>query len=58
MQVIKITDYNAITILERRDNVIYFRWNDDQRKHRAKIRQDEQGRDYFRSYNLSIGLER
>lgn len=58
MQVIKVTDYNAITILERRDNVIYFRWDNDQRKHRAKIRQDENGRSYFNSYNLSIGIEK
>jgi hypothetical protein len=56
MQVIKVTDYNQIHIIERRDNVIYFKWDNDQRKHRAKIRQDEHGRDYFRSYNLSIGL--
>jgi hypothetical protein len=56
MQVIKVTDYNAITILERKDNVIYFRWNNDQRKHRAKIRQDEHGRDYFNSYHLQIRI--
>jgi hypothetical protein len=57
MQVIKVTDYNAITILERRDNVIYFKWDNEPRKHRAKVRQDEHGRDYFKSYNLLIGLE-
>jgi hypothetical protein len=58
MQVIKVTDYNQIHIIERRDNVIYFKWDNDQRKHRAKIRQDEHGHDYFKSYNLSIRLER
>jgi hypothetical protein len=57
MQVIKVTDYNQIHIIERRDNVIYFRWDDDQRKHRAKIRQDAEGRSYFKSYNLQIGIE-
>jgi len=57
MQVIKITDYNKITIIERKDNYIYFHWNNEPRKHRAKIRQDETGRSYFKSYNLSIGLE-
>jgi hypothetical protein len=57
MQVIKITDYNAVTILERKDNYIIFRWNDETRKHRAKVRQDEHGRDYFKSYNLQIGIE-
>jgi hypothetical protein len=58
MQVIKVTDYNQIHIIERRDNVIYFKWDNDQRKHRAKIRQDEHGRDYFKSYNLSIRIEK
>lgn len=57
MQVIKITDYNAVTILERKDNYIYFRWNDETRKHRAKIKRDEHGRSYFNSYNLQIGIE-
>jgi hypothetical protein len=57
MQVIKITDYNQIHIIERRDNVIYFKWDNDQRKHRAKIRQDEKGHDYFKSYHLSIRLD-
>jgi hypothetical protein len=57
MQVIKVTDYNQIHIIERRDNVIYFKWDNDQRKHRAKVRQDEHGRDYFKSYNLQIGIE-
>lgn len=58
MQVIKVTDYNAITILERRDNVIYFRWDSNQRKHRAKVQTDSNGREYFKSYNLQIGIER
>jgi len=58
MHVIKITDYNKITIIERKDNYIYFRWNNEARKHRAKIRQDENGRSYFNSYNLSIGIEK
>jgi hypothetical protein len=57
MQVIKITDYNAVTILERKDNYIYFRWNDEKRKHRAKVQTDSNGREYFKSYNLQIGLE-
>jgi hypothetical protein len=57
MQVIKITDYNAVTILERKDNYIYFRWNDETRKHRAKVQTDSNGREYFKSYNLQIGLE-
>lgn len=57
MQVIKVTDYNAITILERRDNYIFFKWNDSGRKHRAKIQTDDNGREYFKSYNLKIGLE-
>jgi hypothetical protein len=57
MQVIKITDYNKITIIERKDKYIFFRWNDETRKHRAKIRQDAEGRSYFKSYNLQIGIE-
>ena len=57
MQVIKITDYNAVTILERKDNFIYFRWNDSGRTHRAKVQTDSNGREYFKSYNLQIGLE-
>ena len=57
MQVIKITDYNAVTILERKDNYIFFKWNDSGRKHRAKIQTDSNGREYFKSYNLQIGLE-
>jgi hypothetical protein len=57
MQVIKITDYNAVTILERKDNYIYFCWNDETRKHRAKVQTDSNGREYFKSYNLQIGLE-
>jgi hypothetical protein len=57
MQVIKVTDYNAITILERKQDYIYFVWDNDQRKHRAKIRQDAEGRSYFKSYNLQIGIE-
>lgn len=57
MQVIKITDYNAVTILERKDNYIFFKWNDSGRKHRAKVQTDSNGREYFKSYNLQIGLE-
>lgn len=57
MQVIKITDYNAVIILKRKDNYIYFKWNDSDRKHRAKIQTDDNGREYFKSYNLRIGLE-
>ena len=57
MQVIRITDYNAVTILERKDNYIYFRWNDGARKHRAKVQKDSSGREYFKSYNLQIGIE-
>lgn len=57
MQVIKITEYNAVTILERKDNYIYFRWDNSDRKHRAKVQMDSSGREYFKSYNLSIGLE-
>jgi hypothetical protein len=57
MQVIKITDYNTVTILERKDNFIYFRWNDSGRKHRAKVQTDGNGREYFKSYNLQIGRE-
>ena len=45
---IKITDYNTIHVIEIVKDYIYFRWNNEPRKHRAKIRQDEQGRDYFR----------
>jgi hypothetical protein len=56
MKVIKITNYNSIHVIEIVKDVIYFRWNNEPRKHRAKIRQDEHGRDYFKSYNLSIGL--
>ena len=40
MQVIRITDYNAVTILERKDNYIFFKWNDSGRKHRAKVQTD------------------
>lgn len=57
MQVIKITEYNAVTILERKDNYIYFKWNDSGRTHRAKVQTDSNGREYFKSYNLQIGLE-
>jgi hypothetical protein len=57
MKVIKITNYNSIHVIEIVKDVIYFRWNNEPRKHRAKIRQDETGRDYFKSYNLQIGLE-
>jgi hypothetical protein len=57
MQVIKITDYNTIHVIEIVKDYIYFRWNNEPRKHRAKIRQDEHGRDYFKSYNLQIGIE-
>jgi hypothetical protein len=57
MQVIKVTDYNQIHILERKDNYIYFKWNDSGRKHRAKVQTDSNGREYFKSYNLQIGLE-
>jgi hypothetical protein len=57
MKVIKITNYNSIHVIEIVIDYIYFRWNNEPRKHRAKIRQDEQGRDYFKSYNLLIGLE-
>lgn len=57
MQVIKITDYNTIHIIEIVKDVIYFRWNNEPRKHRAKIRQDETGRSYFKSYNLQISIE-
>ena len=55
---IKITDYNTIHVIEIVKDYIYFRWNNDQRKHRAKIRQDEHGREYFRSYNLLIGINK
>ncbi len=57
MQVIKITEYNKVTIIERKDNYIFFRWNDETRKHRAKVHMDSNGREYFKSYNLQIGLE-
>lgn len=57
MKVIRITDYNAVTILERKDNYIFFKWNDSGRKHRAKVQTDSNGREYFKSYNLQIGLE-
>jgi hypothetical protein len=57
MQVIKITNYNSIHVIEIVKDIVYFRWDNDQRKHRAKIRQDEQGKDYFKSYNLQIGIE-
>ena len=54
---IKITDYNTIHVIEIVKDVIYFRWNNETRKHRAKLRKDSQGRDYFKSYNLQIGIE-
>jgi hypothetical protein len=57
MQVIKITNYNSIHVIEIVKDIVYFRWDNDQRKHRAKIRQDAEGRYYFKSYNLQIGIE-
>lgn len=54
---IKITDYNTIHVIKIVKDYIYFRWNNEPRKHRAKIRQDETGRSYFKSYNLQIGIE-
>ena len=56
MQIIKITDYNKITIIERKDNYIYFKWNDSGRKHRAKVQTDSNGREYFNSYKLKIAM--
>jgi hypothetical protein len=57
MKVIKITNYNSIHVIKIVKDYIYFRWNNETRKHRAKLRKDSQGRDYFKSYNLLIGLE-
>jgi hypothetical protein len=61
MQVIKITDYNFIELLEvdyKMENVV-FRWVDKGergRKYKARIRW-KNGKPYFNSYNLSISLE-
>lgn len=61
MQVIKITDYNYIELLEvdyKAENVI-FRWIDKGkrgRKYKARIRW-ENSKPYFNTYNLLISLE-
>ena len=65
MQVIKVTDFNYIELLEvdyKTENVI-FRWIDKGkrgRKYKARIRythSGENGKPYFNTYNLSISLE-
>lgn len=65
MQIIKITDYNFIELLEvdyKMENVV-FRWinkGKKGRKYKARIRytcSGEKGKPYFNSYNLSISLE-
>jgi hypothetical protein len=56
MKVIKITNYNSIHVIEIVKDIVYFRWDNDQRKHRAKIRQDAEGRSYFNSYHLQIRI--
>lgn len=65
MQIIKITDYNYIELIEvdyKTEHVI-FRWIDKGkrgRKYKARIRythSGEKGTPYFNTYNLSISLE-
>ena len=62
MQIIKITDYNFIELLEvdyKTENVI-FRWINKGkrgRKYKARIRYNGENKPYFNSYNLSISLE-
>jgi hypothetical protein len=53
---IQITPYNYITIHYQDSNEVIFSWQDG-RKHRAKVRQDQQGQQYFNTNKLSISLE-
>lgn len=55
MQHIQITPYNYITIHYQDSNEVIFSWQDG-RKHRAKVRQDQQGRLYFNTNKLQVRL--
>jgi hypothetical protein len=52
---IQITPYNYITIHYQDREQVIFSWQDG-RKHRAKVRTDQQGEKYFNSYNLKIRI--
>ena len=58
---IKITDYNAVKIdrIDHKTSTVVFRWieqGQESRTHRARIRQDSNGKQYFNSYKLKIAM--
>ena len=58
---IKITDYNAVKIdrIDHKASTVIFRWieqGQESRTHRARIRQDSNGKRYFNSYKLKIAM--
>jgi hypothetical protein len=52
---IQITPYNYITIHHQDREQVIFSWQDG-RKHRAKVRQDQQGKKYFNTNKLQVRL--
>jgi hypothetical protein len=53
---IQITPYNYITIHYQDSNEVIFSWQDG-RKHRAKVRTDKAGQQYFNTNKLQVRLE-
>jgi hypothetical protein len=55
VKTIQITPYNYIVIHEQDSQQVIFSWQDG-RKHRAKVRQDQQGEKYFNTNKLQVRL--
>ena len=57
---LRLTEYNKINIISIKDDTIKFVWingNEVSKMHSARLRRDEYGDYYFRTYHLRIKLK-